>query len=209
MTCPQAPELGVYVLDALSPDERARFEEHLARCPECAAELAELETLPALLGRVRPEDLEPVRVTPSPGLYDRVAAAARVRPAHRTRRLVLAAAAVVVLGGAAGAGAAVWSQDDDGGGTWTASSGGLQLTVSASEARDGSALDVTVVGLPAGQDCELVVVDREGDRHAAGEWSATYSGEASWSGWTTVEPSSLAEIVLLGEDGRELARIEP
>jgi hypothetical protein len=198
----------VYVLGALPPDERARFAEHLAACPECAAELAELETLPALLGRVRPEDLEPVRVTPSPGLFDRVAAAAQVRPAHRTRRLVLAAAAVVVLGAGAGAGAALLAQDDEGG-TWTASSGGLQLTVSASEARDGSALDVTVAGLPAGQDCELVVVDREGDRHAAGEWSATYAGEASWRGWTTVEPSSLSEILLLGEDGQELARIEP
>ena len=208
MTCPETPELGVYVLGALPADERARFEEHLARCPACAAELAELEALPALLGRVRPEDLEPVRVTPSPELFDRVAAAAQVRPAHRTRRLVLAAAAVVVLGGGAGAGAAVWWPDDEGG-TWTASSGGLQLTVSASEARDGSALDVTVAGLPAGQDCELVVVDREGDRHAAGEWSATYAGEASWRGWTTVEPASLAEILLLAEDGRELARIEP
>jgi hypothetical protein len=103
---------------------------------------------------------------------------------------------------------ALWLQDDDGG-TWTASSNGLQLTVSASEAREGSALDVTVAGLPAGQDCELVVVDREGDRHPAGEWSATYEGEASWRGWTAVAPSSLAEIVLLAEDGRELARIEP
>jgi anti-sigma factor RsiW len=208
VTCPQTLDLGVYVLGALPPDERRRFEEHLAGCPECAAELAELEPLPALLGRVRPEDLEPVRVTPSPGLFGRVAAAARARRAQRRRRLVLAAAAVVVVGTGAGAGMAVWSQDDDGG-TWTASSNGLQLTVSASEARDGSALDVTVAGLPAGQDCELVVVDREGDRHAAGVWSATYSGEASWRGWTTVAPSSLSEIVLLAEDGRELARIQP
>jgi hypothetical protein len=128
------------------------------------------------------------------------------RPVHRTRRLVLAAAAAAVVLGA-GAGVAVWSQSDDGG-TWTASSNGLQLTVSISEARDGSALDITVAGLPAGQDCEVVVVDREGDRHSAGEWSATYSGEASWRGWTTVAPSSLSEVVLLAEDGRELARIE-
>jgi anti-sigma factor RsiW len=197
-----ATDLGAYVLGALDDDERRRVEEHVRACPSCAAELAELEGLPALLARVRPEDVEPVRVAPSPGLFDRVAEAAQVRPVHRTRRLVLAAAAAAAVLGAG----VVWSQDD-GGGTWTASSGQLELTVSAREAREGSALDITVAGLPAGQDCELVVVDREGDRHPAGEWSATYSGKASWSGWTTVAPSSLSEIVLLAEDGRELVRL--
>jgi anti-sigma-K factor RskA len=33
---------GPYVLDALPDDERARFEEHLAECPFCTTEVAEL-----------------------------------------------------------------------------------------------------------------------------------------------------------------------
>ena len=72
---------------------------------------------------------------------------------------------------------------------------------------DRPALDVTVAGLAYGQECELVVVDREGDRHPAGEWTATYSGEATWEGWSAVAPSSLAEIVLLDDAGRELVRV--
>ena len=49
MTCPEtAPALGAYVLGALEPEERRRFDEHLARCPACADELAEFRALPAL-----------------------------------------------------------------------------------------------------------------------------------------------------------------
>jgi len=48
--------LGVYVLGAIDPADRALVEEHLASCPECREELAGLAGLPALLavGRVPP-----------------------------------------------------------------------------------------------------------------------------------------------------------
>jgi hypothetical protein len=203
VTCPQAPELGAYVLDALPPDERRRVAEHVERCPECAAELAGLAGLPALLAHVRPEDLLSGHVAPSPGLFDRIAEAARVRPVRRRRRLLVAAAAaaLVVIGAVT-----VRALDDDPR-TWTATSGQVQLSVTAEEARSGSALDVMVGGLSYGQQCELVVVDREGDHHSAGTWTASYSGDVSWEGWSAVAPSSLAEILLLDEDGRELARV--
>ncbi|MFD2092710.1 zf-HC2 domain-containing protein [Blastococcus deserti] len=208
MTCSRTPELGGYVLGALSPDERRRVEQHVAGCRTCATELAELRPLPPLLDRVHPEDLASVRVTPSPELFDRVAAAVRRRPERRTTRtrVWLAAAAVAVVLGA-GAGGAVWAlRDEDR--TWTASSGRFQLTVTASAAGKGSALDITVAGLAVGQVCALVVVDREGDRHPAGEWTASRPGEASWRGWTEVAPSSLSEILLLGDDGRPLVRVD-
>jgi hypothetical protein len=205
VTCSRRTDLGAYVLGALPPEERRRVAEHVARCSACAAELAEFERLPALLDRLSPDDLEPARVTPSPDLFERVAAAVRVPPRRSRRWPAIAAAAAVVLG--AGAVVGVRALDDDSR-TWTATSGQLELTVAVTEARDGSALDVTVDGLAAGQDCELVVVDADGERHPAGEWSATYEGQASWSGWTEVAPSSLAQIVLLGEDGRELVRVE-
>ena len=52
VTCPVTTELGAYVLGALEPAERRQVEGHLGDCPACAAELAELEPLPALLDRV-------------------------------------------------------------------------------------------------------------------------------------------------------------
>jgi anti-sigma factor RsiW len=51
--CTQArQELGVYLLGAIEPAQRALVERHLAACPRCRAELAGLAGLPSLLRRV-------------------------------------------------------------------------------------------------------------------------------------------------------------
>src|SRR3984885_11154418 len=47
--------LGVYLLGAIGPGERAQIEEHLAACPWCRGELAGLAGLPGLLRRVPPD----------------------------------------------------------------------------------------------------------------------------------------------------------
>ena len=109
MTCERAPSfLGAYVLGALDPDERRGAEQHLADCPACAAELEEFRGLTALLDRVPLDEVTAEPVTPSPELFDRVAAAAG-RPARRARpvprRWAVAAAAAAVLG----AGGIIWA----------------------------------------------------------------------------------------------------
>jgi hypothetical protein len=48
--------LGVYVLGAIDPAERAQVDAHLATCEACQAELAELADLPALLALVPAEE---------------------------------------------------------------------------------------------------------------------------------------------------------
>ena len=206
MTCPEAgPALGAYVLGALDPDERREMDAHLRRCPACAAELAEFQGLPALLDRVRPEDLEPVSVTPSPDLFARMSAVAgtRRRPRSRTRALV-AAAVLAVLG--VGAGVIVWASGS-GERTATATAGPVEVTLTASEARDGSALDVTVAGMRPGETCTLVAVDREGATHPAGDWATSDAGGGRWRGWADVDPGDLIEVILLGDGGREVARV--
>lgn len=90
------PDLGGYVLGALEPAERADFEEHLAGCERCQAEVAELRGLPELLEQAAP----PAEVPP--WLRERTfaaveRAAAQQRRRRRLRLALTAVAACLVL----------------------------------------------------------------------------------------------------------------
>ena len=64
-----------YALGALDDNERVSFEEHLATCDLCAAEVRELSDVASLIARAGPA------VSPPPALRDRILADARgVRP---------------------------------------------------------------------------------------------------------------------------------
>lgn len=202
MTCREAEaDLGAYVLGALEPGERRRFEEHLVGCPSCAVELAELEPLPAMLDRAAPTALTPVAVTPSPELFTRVSAAA-VPPPRRARAVALVVAALLAV---LGIGLTVWgtSTPEE---TVTATAGTVRATITLSDVDRGSALDVTVAGMRPYEICRLVAVGRDGVRHAAGEWPASPAGGGTWRGWADVDRDSLAAVVLVGDGGRELVR---
>ena len=93
------PDLAGYVLGALDPGETAAFEQHLAGCDACRAEVDELQGLPELIDRAAP----PIEVPP--GLRERTFAAVEQAAGARRRapllRLVAVAAALMValLGG--------------------------------------------------------------------------------------------------------------
>ena len=84
-----------YALDALDPDERARYEEHLASCESCRAELQEFWQVAGALGRAAGGP------TPPASLRDRILEQARdERPnvvplRRRIAAPVLASAAAV------------------------------------------------------------------------------------------------------------------
>ena len=68
MDCSEARlSLGVYVLGAIDPAERALVDSHLAGCRECRDELAGLAGLPALLARVGTEEALALAATDGPG----------------------------------------------------------------------------------------------------------------------------------------------
>jgi anti-sigma factor RsiW len=73
---------GAYVCDALEPAEREEFEQHLAQCPACAQEVAELRETAAVLGAAATEN-------PPQRLHDAVFTrieTARQLPPHLTGR---------------------------------------------------------------------------------------------------------------------------
>jgi len=217
MTCADAaPALGAYVLGALDPEEHRRVEDHVRDCPDCAAELAGFRSLPPLLARVRLEDLEAGPVTPSPGLFERVSAAAALESpessysesgrSRRSRRWLVAAATVVLLG--AGVGITSWITGSAAPEpAHSAVAGSVHMTVTADPQPAGTVLDVTVAGVAPSEECRLVVVGKDGVRHEAGTWTASYSGTASFRGWTSVHRPDVTGVVLLGTGGQELVRV--
>jgi anti-sigma-K factor RskA len=109
---------GAYAVDALDAEEKALFEQHLAACPACQAEVAGLREATASLA-------QSVETDPPPALRDRVLAEIRtVRPlppeveserpttvrALPVRRRLTAFAVAAALLGVAGVGTVVWHE---------------------------------------------------------------------------------------------------
>jgi hypothetical protein len=122
------------------------------------------------------------------------------------RRWLLVAAAVLALLGV-GAGVVVWATSG-GSDTVTASSGPVEVTLAATGANDGTALDVTVAGLGPGELCRIVAVDEDGDHHPAGEWNVSEEGGGQWDSWADVPRDDLNEVVIYGDGDREVIRVE-
>jgi Putative zinc-finger len=190
--------LGVYVLGAIDPAERAQVDGHLAICPECREELASLAGLPALLRRIPPGEAERLAMAdigdqfddypPEELLHSLLARTASVRRARRWRGLV-AAAAVVVL--ALGGGAAVTNALQGHGGGLAAQhwhtvtavdpGTGAHLTVKYMPKAWGTMMDVQVSGIEPGIVCQFQVTDSAGHRWTVGGWTASpYHHGRSW-----------------------------
>jgi hypothetical protein len=181
--------LGVYVLGAIDPAERAQVDEHLATCPACREELAGLAGLPAMLRKVpvieaerlavADADAEAIDAPPEEMLESLVARTANVRRIHRWRGLAAAAAAVLV---AVGGGAAVATALQPGSHPSSnlalhydravgGSAKGIDLTVMYRTVVSGTYIRANVTGaLPHGAVCQLQIVDGQGKVRVLGGW---------------------------------------
>jgi hypothetical protein len=209
MECPEARiSLGVYVLGAIDPAERAQVESHLATCRDCRDELAGLAALPALLARVTtaeavalaagdgppPAGLAGGQEAP-PELLAKVVdltAARRRRRRWRDASLGVAAALIVAVGvvgglrlGASPAAPAAAAANYPGqpNGPWltaTTSAGGMSATVQYRSMGWGTDLAVKVSGIPVGTSCQLWVIGPGGRRSLAGGWVTDNHEGAVW-----------------------------
>jgi hypothetical protein len=193
--------LGAYVLGALDSDEQRRTEVHLAECSACQADLAELEAVRDMLDDLPPEAL--LHGQPDAGLVlQRTLRQVRAETtAHdRYRRTLLVAAATLVLAGAIGGGVAIGRSTGPASNTVvappitpTASAPapapgtrvattrdqrtGGRLTASLIPADGWVRVNASISGIPAGQNCRLVVVGRDGTEQVAFGWVVSKVGE--------------------------------
>jgi putative zinc finger protein len=185
--------LGVYVVGAIEPGERAAVDAHLNHCYECREELASLAPLPALLHRVPSEDAERILLasTSSSGpaepsaqmldsLLERVGARRRTK---RIRSLFTAAAAIVIaVGGAVGVSEAIApAQHQIVVDTATATSGPFAATVRYSKTNwGGTNMSVRVHGFKPWTSCKFWVLTKDGSRVWAGGWVVGPGGDKLW-----------------------------
>lgn len=227
MTCEETRiSLGVYLVGAIDPAERAEVDQHLRDCAACRAELSDLAMLPEMLEKVGLDDLG---VAPSPIAGDELFAriAARVEadganpegstadfaevvepPRWRRWRVIAAAAAVVIVVGGASATAVSVLHSTTDGPTWhKATAGSISMSIAVSSQATGSALRVAVSGLPEDEDCWLYAIADDGTKELVSRWEATYAGEAQVTGSTTIPSAELNRLVLVGNGGQQLVTV--
>jgi predicted anti-sigma-YlaC factor YlaD len=214
--------LGVYVVGAIEPAERALVDEHLAGCASCRDELAGLAGLPAMLGRVPGADVArlagdmtalPPVAEPSPELLDSLLR--RVSTSRRTRMwrgLVAVAAAAVIAAGAAtgimhvtGPGAPPVAVDVATGANAPAH---IAAVVKYFATASGTSMRVQVAGIKLGTFCHFWVITSNG-RSSAGSWtvsSLSYGTGAWYPGASSVAPGSVKAFQITA-DGRALVTI--
>jgi len=183
--------LGVYVVGAIDPAERALVDEHLGQCQLCRDELAGLAGLPAMLSRVPAADVEwldaagtelPELQEPSDEMLASLLRKVSVKHRSRLRRSVLAVAAAAVIA-AGGVGAAMQlTRPQVTSDTATASNGRIAAVVDYSPTGWGTAMRVQVTGIPAGTKCQFWVVGKDGRASYAGTWTVGTSlyGQKPW-----------------------------
>jgi anti-sigma factor RsiW len=187
--------LGVYVLGAIDPAERALVDAHLSACQDCRDELAGLAGLPALLGRVPLPDVERLALDdtelrdleePPAELLDSLLG--RISARRRARRwrgvLAAAAAAVIAIGGGIGGGVLISQGQGLGAQAFELVKGSSAAThVSAAvfygPSSAGTSMQVQVSGIPNGTYCYFWVTTFGGQHLLVGGWMVT-GAQGNW-----------------------------
>jgi hypothetical protein len=194
--------LGVYVVGAIDPADRAVVEAHLAGCLGCREELAGLAGLPGRLGSVPAADVTRLVLDeagpaareagdrPDAALRALLDRAAALRRHLMWRRVTAVAAAIVIAAGGAVAVSRVVAPPP----ALSAASSALAwaATVHGSDLRTGAAATVRyavqpwglqaqaqVSGIPPGTRCELLVLGADGPV-VAGGWMVAQGHADAW-----------------------------
>ena len=207
-------DVGAYSLGLLEQADREAFEDHLAGCESCAAELAELSPMADLLRGVEPG--EPPAEATVTQLIRRRATTQRYRA--RWQRAAGVAAGLVLLAGGIAVGIAAAPQ-----GTQPALTGQLHSAASASAVGKvglvaktwGTQLTLDLSKVRGPLSCELVAVSKSGERQVALSWMVPVPGygipghpaHLVTEGGTAIAMKNLARVDIDVVSGRTLLSI--
>ncbi|MEP7025753.1 MAG: zf-HC2 domain-containing protein [Actinomycetota bacterium] len=219
-------DIGAYSLGLLDDRDRQAFENHLASCPSCGAELAELTPMASLLSGIGPVPAAADQPPPAPQVVDllsRRAAAQRRR--SRWQLGVGAAAGIALLAGGGAAGVAVAAQSGKAPAPLVAIQGtphsatdagtGVKATVGLVSMGWGTQVTLDLAKVHGPLECELVAVSRTGEQQVILGWRVPPAGygvpghpdHLLLEGGTAILRSDLAKLVVKVVHGRTLVSI--
>ncbi|GAB3581641.1 anti-sigma factor family protein [Calidifontibacter terrae] len=208
---------AAYVFGALSTNDRAAYEEHLAQCPECAAAVRDLAGVPGLLAKVSPDEIgEPAPPLPIDLLARTRSAAHREVTGRKRWRVALigaVAAAILLVGGG------IWSQQRSATpGVRVAMSqvrtNPLTATLHLSDKAWGTQIDMTCTYPPSTQWSSkavyaLYVIDVSGHASSVSTWSAGPGTTSKLTAATAVPRADIAHLQVRAPDGAVLLSASP
>jgi anti-sigma-K factor RskA len=216
--------LGVYVVGAIDPAERAQVDEHIADCQSCRDELAGLAGLPAMLSRVPASDVEQLSLPllhlaeaaePPDELLNSLLGKVSAKRKSRIWRNVASVAAAAVIA-AAGATAVSQLTGPAASGpvaehSW-AKAGDVSAVVDYAPVGWGTAMRVQVSGIKPGTVCQFWVVGKNGTSQYAGAWTVMGDygrgyGEKAWYPASTVESAHSVRGFQITSGGKVLLNI--
>ena len=211
-------EVGAYSMGLLEEQDRQAFEEHLAGCPSCATELAELSPMAALLRGVEPVGPagdEPAEAEVTDAKVTELIQRRVAQQRHRRRRQVAlaAAAGIVLIGGGIAVGTAVTPQQKGPTAPPVAVAGqrhsatdpgtGVAGTVGLVSKAWGTQVTLDLSKVRGPVECELVAVSKTGERRVVMGWLVPAPGDGV--------PGHPAHLVLVGGTSipvNDLARVD-
>jgi anti-sigma-K factor RskA len=196
--------LGAYALGDLPPDERAAMAAHIEGCPECRAELRELEGVAALLPLADPAQIEGPAARPPAELGARIEAqiaaeSAREGRVKRRRRLrfgfggavavaaIVAVLAIVVvpIGGESSPAQKV---------EFASVPNGVSIKATLEPHAFGTEIQMYVKGMPSGTLCRVFLRDAAGHTYSAGSFRYRWEADTEAQLGSALELSQATEI---------------
>ncbi len=218
-------DVGAYSMGLLEEQDRLAFEDHLAGCPSCAAELAELSPMASLLRGVEPVGTaadEPAGAKVTELLQRR---ARQQRHRRRWQVALGAAAGIVLIGGGIAVGIAAAPQHNGPATPPAAAAGqrhsatdpgtGVAGTVSLVAKAWGTQVTLDLSKVRGPVECELVAVSKTGERRVVMGWMVPAPGDGVpghpahlvIQGGTSIPRSDLARVDVDVVNGRTLLSI--
>lgn len=223
--------VGAYVLNTMDPSERAEMDEHLKGCATCRTELAELDAVRDVLGEIPPEAL--LHEPPDADLVlQRTLRQIRTEKnsaGNMRRGLAIAAATVGILGAVAvgvgvgrvtsgspstvvaGPTASVSVQPGTRTGTVVDPHTNARLTASLTPAAGWVRVNASITGIPAGENCRLLLVARDGSREVAGGWvvsSQSATDGTNLDGSVAIPPADVVGVEVRDTAGKTFVHLD-